>query len=116
MFGFFRNKAINLGLDALKERLMGEYLEGIGVIRELVWKDRQLHVEILLNGLEDRPIRITAKDIEIAPDASSIRINAYESDMPFAAAALNRYAARSFAIPEGKARVAAQAARKALAV
>lgn len=116
MFAFLKNKAINLGLDALKERIMSEYLEGIGVIKALAWKDGRLTVELILNGLEDRPIEVIARDIEIAPDGSSIRINAYEANMPFAATALNRYAVRAFAVPDGLARAAVQAIRKTLAV
>ena len=116
MFAFFKNKLINFGMGTFREWLMGEYLDGIGVIRELTWKDGVLHLEIILNGLEDRPIDVSARDIEIAPDASAITIRSFESNMPFAQTALSRYATRTFAVPEGKGRSAVKALAKALGI
>lgn len=113
MFDFLKNRAIKFVLSSLREWIMDEYLEGIGVIKELVWKDQALQVTLELNGLA-QPITITAKDIDIAPDASSITVKTYTANMPFVDVALNRFATQTFAVPAGKGRLALQAAKKAL--
>ena len=75
-------------------------LEGLGVVREFSYKNGRLFLAITLEGLEDHPISIEARDIEIAPDGSSVTVKSLMSDMPFAHNAMNRFARGTFEIPE----------------
>ena len=75
-------------------------LDGLGVIRELSFRDRTLFITLELEGLPDKPISITAEEIAIAPDGSELTIKGFKSDMPFLHTALNRFAGGPFAIPE----------------
>lgn len=98
-----RNKSFLLQGDAgqpATEQTMDINLEGLGVVREFSYKNGRLCLTIALEGLEDHPISIEAKDIEIAPDGSSVTVKSLMSDMPFAHNALNRFARGTFEIPE----------------
>lgn len=114
MFESLKRKAAEFALNKFKEKTMNPSLEGIGVIKEITLKDKQLHITMILEGLEDKPLTICASDIEIAPDGSSISINKYESNMPFAQNALARFVPNPLPIPEGSARTGVNAARKLL--
>lgn len=75
-------------------------LDDLGVIREFSYKNGRLFLTIALEGLQDHPISIEAKDIEIAPDGSSITVKSLVSNMPFVHNALNRFASGTFEVPE----------------
>lgn len=92
---------------------MNPSLEGIGVVREISWKDRKLGIVLELSGLEGKPIALTAEEIEISPDGSSVRIHNFSANMDFAQNALSRFVAgKTFDIPEGGARLALVNAKK----
>lgn len=88
-------------------------LDGLGVIREMSFKDRTLFIRLELEGLPDQPIAITAEDVAIAPDGSELFVKSFKSDMPFLHTALNRFASGPFAIPQD-AREMLKAARSVL--
>lgn len=88
-------------------------LDGLGVIRELSFRDRTMFITMELEGLPDKPISITAEEVAIAPDGSELSVKSFKSDMPFLHAALNRFAAGPFAIP-AEARGMLKAARSVL--
>lgn len=114
MFAILKNKAVAIALNHAKEKLVNPFFEGIGVVREISFRDKMLYLTIALEGLEDRPIDIRCSELEIAPDGSSVTIHGYESNMPFAQNLLSRFAAKPLPIPEGGGRLAALAAKKAL--
>lgn len=102
MFGFVKDKLVQMALNQLREKVMNANLEGIGVVREISFKNGRLMLNIVLEGLQDRPISIEADQIEIAPDESFVTVKSFKSDMPFVHNALNRFASGPFAIPDDK--------------
>lgn len=114
MFGIFVSGAVTFALNRVKEKFVNPNLDGIGQVREISYRDKMLLLTLVLEGLEDRPVEIRCSSIEIAPDGSSVRIGGFESNMPFAQNALNRFATEPFAVPEGSARMAVCAAKKLL--
>lgn len=114
MFGGMRDKLVSLALSRMKGRYMDANLEGIGTIKDIAYRQGQLVLTVVLEGLEDRPLTIGASEVEIAPDGSSIKVGKFDSNMAFANNALNRFAVREFPIPEGSARTALKMARTVL--
>lgn len=114
MLKCIKNCVCNYALRKVKEKLVNPALEGIGVVREISFKDGSLFLTLILEGLEDRPIDVRCSEIEIAPDGSQLTIHQFESNMPFAQNALTRYGTRPIDIPEGSARFAVATAKKAL--
>lgn len=114
MLAYLRNKMTTLALNGVKDKFMNPNLDGIGVVREISYRDKMLFLTIALDGLEDRPIDLRCSDIKIAPDGSTITIHGFESNIAFAQNALNRFATRPFKVPEGGARMAVMAVKKAL--
>lgn len=112
MFECIKNMAVSVALNGLKEKFVNPSLEGIAKVTEISFKDKAISATILLEGLEDRPIEACCRKIEIAPDGSSVTLSDFESRLPFVKNALNRFAARTFAIPEGNARGVLAAAKK----
>lgn len=98
--GFLKNKAVSLALLVIKEKVVNPNLEGIGTVREISYKDGKIYLTIILEGLEDHPMSIEASDIEIANDASTIKVNKFKANKPFLHNALNRFAVCKFDIPE----------------
>lgn len=98
--GFFKDKAVSLALIVIKEKVVNPNLEGIGTVREISYKNGKILLTVILEGLEDHPLSIEASDIEIAPDASTIKVNKFAANIPFAHNALNRFAVTEFNIPE----------------
>lgn len=74
-------------------------LEGIARISELEWRNGELRVSLILDGLPERPLEISVRDIEISPDCSLLHVHYFSASMAFAQNALMRFAARPFAIP-----------------
>lgn len=114
MFACMKNKALQMALNGIKEKFVNPNIEGIATVKEMCWKDKTLYLLLVLNGLEDHPIEVTASDIKIAPDCSSITIGSYDSNMPFAYNALNQFGKSPIAIPEGNARMGLKMAKSAL--
>ncbi len=114
IFDTIKDKGISMALNSLKEKFVNPNIEGIGTVKAISYADKQLHLTLVLVGLEDRDIDITCKDISIAEDGSSVMVGAYTSNMPFAENALNRFASQPFEVPEGAARGALVMAKKAL--
>lgn len=112
MFECIKNMAVSVALNGLKEKLVNPNLEGIGKVTEISFKDKTIFVTVVLEGLEDTPIEACCRKIEIAPDGSSVTLADFDSKLPFAKNALNRFAAKTFDIPEGKTRSALAAAKK----
>lgn len=114
MFKAIRNAAVSLALTGIREKIVNANIEGIGVVREISFKDGKVHLALVLNGLEDREIGITCASVAIAPDGSSVTLGDFDSNMPFAKNALDRFASRKIDVPPGAARTALLLAKKAL--
>lgn len=115
MFNALKNMAVSAALEKVRTKVLNPKLSGIGVVDEMIYRDKRLFLKLRLEGLEDRPIDVRCSEINIAPDGSSLSIGKFESNMPFARVALESFAAnRVFEIPEGGARVAIMAAKKVL--
>lgn len=96
-----RDKIVEIALNKIKEKIVDPEIDGIGVVKEIRYKDGKALLTIALEGLEDRPITVEASDIVIAQDGSSITINTFNSNMPFAKKGLTRFlAGKSLPIPE----------------
>lgn len=113
MFGWVKGMMRNKALDILKEKYMKELLEGIGQVKELQYKDKKFHLTLVLNGIE-QPINISCSNIEFGPEGRSVTVHEFDSDMPFIKVALNRFATRTFDVPDGAARLAVESTRKIL--
>lgn len=99
---------ITLALNAAKGTYINPYLEGIGELEKVSFKNGQLSGVLRLAGMDSEPVEVICSDISIAPDGSGIRIGSLASNKKFADTALKRFAqGREFAIPEGAARKAA---------
>lgn len=109
-----RTFAANKALGWIKEKFVNPNIEGIGTVKKILFENGKLLLTVELTGLEDRPIDITASDIRIAPDNSSIEVRMFESNMPFVQTALNRFATRAFDVPEGSARMGLATAKAVL--
>lgn len=114
IFDSLKNGIANIALNTLKEKLMSQYLDGIGIIKKISYENGKIFLTLILEGLEDKPIDITCSEIDIAADGSAITVRQFESNMPFVKNVLNRYAVKTFAIPSGKARLAAECVKKGL--
>lgn len=114
MLGWLREKTAQFALNMVKDKFVNPNLDGICTVNEIRYHEKALALKLTLDGLEDRPIEIICSDFEIAPDCSTITIRKYESNMPFAQNALNRFASNPIPVPEGGARTAVSAARKVL--
>ena len=109
-----REKIAEIALKKIMEKKVYPNLEGIGVVKEIRYKDKIAKLTIELSGLENSPMTLYASEIAVADDGSSITVNKFESNMPFMQVALNRFiAGKPIAIPED-ARDALALAKKAL--
>ncbi|MDE5833531.1 MAG: hypothetical protein K2H64_11265 [Desulfovibrio sp.] len=96
-----KEKIIEIAINKIAEKMVRPNLEGIGVVKEIRYKDKILKLTIELAGLENQPITVYASDIVIADDGSSVTVNKFESNMPFMQVGLNRFlAGQSFDVPE----------------
>ena len=96
-----REKVVEIALKMIMEKLVYPNLEGIGVIREIKYKDKAAKITVELAGLEKNPITLYASDIVVADDGSSIIVNKFESNMAFMQVALSRFlAGRPIYVPE----------------
>lgn len=111
MLNWLRQGAADKALEMLRDRVINPQLAGLARVESMRVKDGKLFLTLLLAGMEDRPVEVVSSGLELAADCSSIKAGKYSSNMPFAENALNRYAARPFAVPEGRARFALCAAR-----
>lgn len=112
MFEYLKNMTASIALTGLKEKLVNPNLEGIGRVTDISFKDKTIFVTLVLDGLENQPIEACCRKIEVAPDGSSVKLSDFDSKLPFVKNALNRFAARSFDIPEGKVRALLAAAKR----
>lgn len=108
--------AVGAALNAVRDKALNPRLAGIGQVCQINYDKNKgsLSLQIILVGLEDRPIAVEARDVEIAPDGSSVMVKSFSSPLPFAHNALNRFATRPFPVPEGMARIALKTARAVL--
>lgn len=108
--------AVGAALSAVRDKVLNPRLVGIGEVSKITYDKHEgvLSLQIVLLGMEDRPITVEARDMEIAPDGSSIRVKSFRSPLPFAHNALNRFATRPFPVPPGMARIALKTAKPVL--
>lgn len=111
-----KNMALGPALNGLRDKFINPQLAGIGKINAMDWRDQKLHLTLTLEGLPDKPIAVECANIEISPDADSIRIGSFNASLPFAQNALDRFGHGPFSIPEGAARTALKAARPFLGI
>ncbi len=108
---------ITLALNAAKSAYLNPYLEGIGELEKVSFKNGQLSGVLRLAGMDSEPVEVTCSDISIAPDGGSVRIGNLASNKKFADTALKRFAqGKEFAIPAGAPRKAALALKGILRI
>ena len=99
-------------LQGVKDSLAESFLQGVGRITHVSYKNKQLTLSVLLDGLDDHEITAVCRKISIGVDGDSITLSDFNSNMPFATTLLNRYLANTpLPLPEGNARVAAKTAK-----
>ncbi|MFG6376350.1 MAG: hypothetical protein K1W05_10620 [Desulfovibrio sp.] len=114
MFESMKDAAITMALGKIRDKVLDQYLEGIGTVETINYKNKKLFLGLSLEGLP-QPIEVECSDICFAPDGSAVTVNCFSANVPFAQTALDRFAAgKSFEIPEGAARFAVVAAKKVL--
>lgn len=96
-----KDKLVDIALNTyIRGKIVNPNLEGIGVVKEIRYKDKIFTLTVELAGLEDKPITLYATDIDIADDGSSVAVRKFASNMPFMQAALSRFLAGTpIAIP-----------------
>lgn len=114
MFDALKNRAVSAALNGVKEKVVNPNLDGIGKVTNIAYENKKLFVTVVLAGLEDKPVTVLCNNIDIAPDASSVSVSGFASNMPFAENALNRFLPASFQVPEGSTRMVLLMAKKAL--
>lgn len=114
MFEAMKDAAVTMALGKIRDKVLEPYLEGIGTVETINYKNKKLFLGLQLDGLP-RPIEVECSEISLAPDGSSVTVNKFAANLSFAQTALDRFAAgKSFAVPEGAARFAIVAAKKVL--
>ncbi len=102
-------------LNKVKDSVINPKLDGIGVIEEIVYKNKTLFLRIRLEDLEDHPIEAICSDVQVADDGSSVCVGKFKANKKFAQTALDNFVAgQTFTIPAGGARLALVAAKKLL--
>lgn len=89
-------------------------LDGLGIIKSIVWKDGKAQLRFALAGLEDREIDIICGKINISEDGSQVTAGDFSSNMPFMENILNRFASGSFTIKDKNTQAAILAAKTLL--
>lgn len=114
MFEAIKDAAVTMALGKIRDKVLAPYLEGIGTVETINYKNKKLFLGLLLNGLP-QPIEVECSEICLAPDGSAVTVNTFSASIPFVQTALDRFAAgKSFEVPEGAARLAAKAAKTVL--
>lgn len=107
----------NMAFESLKKMVINPAIKGIGTVRSISYKDHRLSLTATLDGLDGVLIEITCGTVIIAGDGSSVTVADFTSNMPFAENALNRFAARAYAIPDNSvARGALKTAKKVMGI
>lgn len=114
MFESMKDAAVTMALGKIRDKALAPYMEGIGTVETINYKNKKLFLGLSLEGLP-QPIEVECSDICLAPDGSTVTVNCFSANLPFAQTVLDRFAAgKSFEIPEGAARLAVVAAKKVL--
>ena len=103
----------DMAMEGLKKTLINPAIKGIGEITDITFKNRELRLTLLLDGLEDKPVEVICRSVFISPAGDSVTVGDFSSNMPFAQNALNRFAARTYEVPDNPlAKTALKTARK----
>lgn len=114
MFESLKDSAITMALGKLRDKVIDPYLEGIGTVEKITYKNKKLFLCVQLDGLYE-PLEVECAEINFEPDGSAVRVDKFSANLPFMQTALDRFAAgKSFEVPEGAARLAIIAAKKVL--
>ena len=94
-------KIISTMLKNFKDTISKNFMQGIGRISDIHYKDKALTISVILEGLEDHEITAKCSSIAIAEGGTSVTLDLFESNMPFLQTVLNRYVAgKPITIPE----------------
>lgn len=114
MFAGLRDKTVTMALNGIKNVIIEQYLENIGKVEEIYWKNGHLFLKLKLDGL-DQPVECECFEIHVASDGSAISVGKFFSNIAFMETALNRFVAgRTFELPPGAMRLAVKTASKIL--
>lgn len=100
MFGFIKDKASQVALDTLKDKIINPQLEGIGKVTSIGLDGKHINLEVVLEDLETTPITIVCQTVRIADDGASILMGNFRSNKKFAENALNRFASKTYPVPD----------------
>lgn len=114
MFAGLRDKTVTMALNGIKNVIIDQYLENIGKVEEIYWKNGHLFLKLKLDGL-DRPVECECFEIHVASDGSAVSVGKFSSNLAFMENALNRFVAgKSLDVPQGATQLAVKAASKIL--
>lgn len=114
MFTALRDKTVTMALNGIKNVVIEQYLENIGKIEEIYWKNGHLFIKLKLDGLE-QPVECECFDIHVATNGSYVSAGKFKSNLAFLETALNRFVAgKMFDVPSGATQLAVKAASKIL--
>lgn len=89
-------------LNGLKDSVINPHIKGLGTVHSLDIQDGKLMLSATLDGFDDTLISITCNKFQIASDGSSVTLGDFTASKPFAENALNRFAAKTFEVPDNK--------------
>lgn len=109
-----KDKMVTLALRKVVDMALASWLEGIGAVDDIAYRDGKVFLRLMLEGLAN-DVEVECSEIVIAPDGSSVKIDKISSNVACVDTALDRFVAgKSFAVPEGAARLGLIAANKVL--
>ena len=90
----------NIILKEIKDSILNPKLEGIAKISEITKDGNSFYIKGTLQGFEDRPMTITCSEVEIAKDASYVKIGRVSSNYEFFQNIMDRIGELKMPIPE----------------
>ena len=114
IFDIGKGMLIDGAINKIKDIILDPQLKGIATIKNISYKDREFHVNLVLNGLDGKDIDITCRDIEFADDCSYVSINYFKSNIEFMDNILKKFMGFKIPVPDGAPRLAVAAAKQLL--
>lgn len=99
---YAKDGAVQVGLDAIKNKLINTKIEEYGRIKEISWKDNRLECVVNLLGMEEVDLIASCGHIHIWEDASKIQLGDFQANKQFLKNALDNYATREMDVPENE--------------
>lgn len=91
------------GIQAALDAAIGPIntkLEGIAKVKSLVLEGKHIKIQLILAGLEALPLETVCRSVVINDSGTKITLGDFEANKEFLANALNRFATRTFDVPD----------------